>query len=275
MLYFPGVKNLRALKIKLTNKNIIGGKDSTVALEWAKMIVEKAMANQMEVQNANVIEMGPGAFIGVAALLSMKGAKNVTMIDVSNFVYLKENSQYLPFVEKARQEGWIVKDRPGLVEEIVERLDYLVLKSDSVLPVQENTYDLVYSFHVGEHLRSPRQVIAETYRILKPGGICIHAIDLCDHIGANRVDNWLKFLYYEPWLWELMSSNKGFWTNRLRSPQWREIFEEYFEVIAFNERKEEISPSFDFSKLAKPFKEYDLDTLSVGHLNVIARKKTT
>src|SRR5438105_13313548 len=50
-----------------------------------------------------------------------------------------------------------------------------------------------------------------------------------------RTMNWLHSLYYEPWPWEAMYSRRGKWCNRLRAPDWRELFEQYFEVVCFEE----------------------------------------
>jgi SAM-dependent methyltransferase len=35
----------------------------------------------------------------------------------------------------------------------------------------DNSFDVVYSFQVLEHVRDPRRVLAESWRVLKPGGI--------------------------------------------------------------------------------------------------------
>lgn len=39
------------------------------------------------------------------------------------------------------------------------------------MPVQSNSFDLVYSTHVLEHVQNPPQVLRETVRVLRPGGI--------------------------------------------------------------------------------------------------------
>ena len=273
ILYIPGIKKLRELKIDVTGNRIIGNKDSTVALEWARDIYEKSKANQRDISDAEILEIGPGAFLGVATLLITKGAKKVTAVDVSNFCDLENTEQFSLVIETAKQEEWIKKDQHYSAEKILKNLEYLV--SSSNIPVPDSSYDIVYSFHAGEHFRDPNEVIAEMHRVLKPGGLCIHSIDLHDHIGSHRVNNWLKFLYYEPWAWNIMTSNRGCWTNRLRSTQWREIFENHFTIIDFDARRQTIPSTFKASKLATPFKDYDLEILSVSSLNIIARKPLT
>jgi len=100
----------------------------------------------------------------------------------------------------------------------------------------------------------------------------MNAIDLRDHYHFE--DNWLQFLYYEPRLWAAMTGRRGRWTNRIRSTQWREIFESIFdELVVYDELREQPFPKqFDRSKLASPFQEFNQLTLEVSHLWIVARK---
>jgi len=41
------------------------------------------------------------------------------------------------------------------------------------LPFKDNTFDVVYSFYLIEHLEKPKKMFDEMYRILKPGGLMI------------------------------------------------------------------------------------------------------
>src|SRR5262249_4094395 len=76
-----------------------------------------------------------------------------------------------------------------------------------------------------------------------------------------------------PWLWEAMQSRRGTWCNRLRAPDWRRLFERYFELVAFEELRPDPFPKdFDRSKLATPFQKYDDQALSISQLWIIARK---
>jgi len=98
----------------------------------------------------------------------------------------------------------------------------------------------------------------------------MYAIDLRDHINRDR--NWLQFLYYEPWLWEAMTSRRGQWSNRLLAPQWRKLFEEKFEIVKFDARTKDLPRSFDRRKLAAPFRPYSTEELSVDYVWAVGRK---
>jgi len=42
------------------------------------------------------------------------------------------------------------------------------------LPFQDNTFDVVYSDQVFEHVQNYKEVISELYRVTKPNGVCLH-----------------------------------------------------------------------------------------------------
>ncbi|MBN2392185.1 MAG: class I SAM-dependent methyltransferase [Anaerolineae bacterium] len=51
---------------------------------------------------------------------------------------------------------------------------------------RESTFDCIHMAHVLEHLLKPREVLAECYRILKPGGILV--------LGSPCIDSWVARL---------------------------------------------------------------------------------
>ena len=54
-------------------------------------------------------------------------------------------------------------------------------------PIEDNTYDYVYSCHVLEHLKDPRRVLEELYRITKPKGIIEIRVPHLNSEGAFSV----------------------------------------------------------------------------------------
>ncbi|HEV2913238.1 MAG TPA: class I SAM-dependent methyltransferase [Pyrinomonadaceae bacterium] len=63
------------------------------------------------------------------------------------------------------------------------------------ITLPESSVDLIFSFSVLEHVKRPRAVIQNMFRMLKPGGIAVHGIDLRDHTDFSKP---LDFLMYSP-----------------------------------------------------------------------------
>ena len=97
-----------------------------------------------------------------------------------------------------------------LLYEIVKTSN-IVFKEDDICnsSLPDNTYDIIISFDVLEHLSNPQQALKHMYRVLKPGGIAIHKYNqffvikgghsactldfLWGHVGLND-DDFLKYL---------------------------------------------------------------------------------
>lgn len=93
------------------------------------------------------------------------------------------------------------------------------------LPWPDDTFDLVWSNSVLEHVPEPVPTLSEVRRVLRPGGWTVAMIDLESHLGGRRdPQRMYEFLRYPGWLWWLMSSNRSTYLNRLRRSEWREAF---------------------------------------------------
>lgn len=54
------------------------------------------------------------------------------------------------------------------------------------LDLPDGSVDICFSVSVLEHVDRPREVIATLHRMLRPGGLCVHTIDLRDHRDFHR-----------------------------------------------------------------------------------------
>src|SRR4029077_10194213 len=80
-----------------------------------------------------------------------------------------------------------------------------------------DSVDFVFSQAVLEHLPLAQfeRFLGESFRVLRPGGVSSHVIDLEDHLGGAL--NNLRFSRTF-WEWSQMSRS-GFYTNRLRASE--------------------------------------------------------
>jgi SAM-dependent methyltransferase len=265
LLHLPGTKGLQR-RISTTGAM----NEPRVMSGWADDVVEACKLGNVDVVGATMAEVGPGHSLGVAVALLLAGAARVHAVDVKRFADPTNPEPFKPIAEYCQANGKIHGQTPDL-RELLKRLEYSIVDDSGNWPIPAGSLDVVYSYFSGEHLRVPADVLNETLRVLRPGGLCIHAIDLRDHL--NMDSNWLNFLYYEPWMYEAMTSKRGQWCNRFRSPQWREIFADKFEIILFREGTEPIPSHFRMDKLASQFKKYDEKTLAVSKIWVVAKKR--
>lgn len=60
----------------------------------------------------------------------------------------------------------------------------------------DSSFDVIYSSHVLEHIPNQKQIHSEMRRVLRPGGICVHAVPS----GAWRI--WASILHYPAMSWK-------------------------------------------------------------------------
>lgn len=138
----------------------------------------------------NVLEIGPGGNVGVALLFLSAGATSATCIDV------------LP---------WAQED---------PRVDYR-LESIETTTLPDEAFDMIYSHASLEHITNPPQAVRQMARLLRPGGVTTHQIDLRDH---RNFDQPLDFLRFSDWTWRAAQSRRV-WTNRWRRSDWEQAFD--------------------------------------------------
>ena len=98
-----------------------------------------------------------------------------------------------------------------------------------IVPLPDGSVDLVISKSVLEHVpdRQVASQLADLHRVLRPGGVMIHIIDLHDHLHLagddGVVGDWLEALRYPPKLFDTMFSNRSTYINRLRAGEWLDV----------------------------------------------------
>jgi SAM-dependent methyltransferase len=153
-----------------------------------------------DVKGKSILELGPGHTYQLMELALQQGAKSAVIADIIK--YLDD--------ETIAKTG----------------IQYIVYDG-SIIPLKDQTLDLIWSHTVYEHLRYPKITIEETFRLLKPGGIALHHIDLRDHLvlDENNPDTFNN-LQYSQKLFKKMTWNRSIYVNRLRISEWIKLHEE-------------------------------------------------
>lgn len=169
-----------------------------------------------------VLEIGPGDTLFSALIAHAYGAAQCYLLDVGRFAR-PDLAPYRAMSAELSRRGL---PAPMLIG--VESLDsllaicnghYLVDGVRSLKQLPDQSVDFIYSQAVLEHIRlcNFQGMMNETRRVLAPGGICSHRIDLTDHLGGA-----LNNLRFSARFWESEFMYRyGTYTNRIR---YAEIF---------------------------------------------------
>ncbi len=180
---------LPAVRKRAQRFHVTGLNQNPEAVEAVVQLYKK----YIDPSGKRILELGPGQTYQVAERLKQEGA----------ILAIADIDQYLD---------------PELVQKM--ELDYRIYDGKK-LPFDDETFDVILSYTVYEHIRYPKITVDETYRLLKKGGQVVHLVDLGDHFSYG-VDETLLFncLKYPKWIWNAMTWNRSSFVNRLRQSDW-------------------------------------------------------
>ncbi len=174
-----------------------------------------------------VLELGPGDALFTAPIGRSLNASKIWLVDAGAFAKI-DMQIYTELFNYLRRKGFSlpIKNDPNCITDLLKecRCEYLTDGVYSLASIPMNSVDYCFSNAVLEHV--PRQhftlMINELFRIIKPNGICVHRIDLRDHLGGG-----LNHLRFSESIWEeKLFTSSGFYTNRIRYKEMLNIFSE-------------------------------------------------
>ncbi|HEX9780150.1 MAG TPA: methyltransferase domain-containing protein [bacterium] len=231
-----------------------------------------------------VLELGPGQTPDMLVAALLLGASKAVAMDVAPYLdgSARDPGTYAGtrrWLADALERGAL----PGAGTCRPERLDpsgpippdvlHLDLYDGTRLPLEPDSVDVIWSKSVLEHVKDPRAVFKELARVLRPGGVMCHIIDLRDHYHLNPGMDWLRFLRYSPRLWELMTSRRSSWANRLRASEWRTLIEECgLALMRDHAVREPFGAGFARERLTAPYAAMPEEELSVTWYTLVCGK---
>lgn len=255
-----------------------------------------------------VLEIGPGTHLGTLFCFAAEGRECVTGIDVAPIsqqddAFYRRLKDYLVVSSGL---GWwrhyAHANRSPMIQypafwdsmnagTIFNRIDYRAPHSVDALPLERNSFDLVYSITAFEHFPNPKGALAEISRVLRPGGVTVHEIDMRYHVDMryHSPETALEFLTWSEeqmekrsekyragrGLKELLSGewDKEVYCNRLRLSDCRAVFEQSGLEIVDVEKMELLDErAIDRTRFVEPYRSKSLDDLAVLVARITARK---
>jgi ubiquinone/menaquinone biosynthesis C-methylase UbiE len=189
-------------------------------IEWANKICKKKISNKLHdsyksyVEGINaspnvfdaiiftewwegktVLEVGSG--LGQSAChIANKGAKRVTGVECS---YKKVSWSKSYYGEGASRN-----------------LEFISGSAES-LCFPDNNFDFIFSNSVLEHVKDPKKALQEIYRVAKPGGELLLAVDYFHGPAGNHLYDYVYF----PWATTLVSEGAlcQYWSEKIKKDQ--------------------------------------------------------
>ncbi len=175
----------------------------------------------------SVLELGPGDSVFSAVIALSLNASRVYLVDAGAFA-TTDITAYAQLFSFLREKGFALPfdHEPNSIADILDacHCQYLTDGTRSLAQLPSASVDYCFSNAVLEHIPKDDFITMahELFRIVKPNGVCVHRVDLKDHLGGG-----LNNLRFSESVWEgALFSRSGFYTNRIRFHEMLAIFTE-------------------------------------------------
>ena len=220
------------------------------------------------------LEMGPGDSVGSAIVAKALGSSRFILVDAGDYAN-RDVETYRNLSRACMRDGPAMPDieRAASFEDVLTMCgaSYLTRGLQSYRELPAASVDLIFSQAVLEHVRRHEfaEVAAQMYRILKPGGIASHQVDLRDHLGGGLNNMRISSRWWET---ELMAGS-GFYTNRIRFSEMLNLFEQAGFMVEVVSTHRWDDPPISRKKLAPEFRHFTGEDLLVSSFHVLLRRR--
>ncbi len=252
-----GNRFLKGLRNKINSGRTTGALDvdkafkhSLSIFEHYKLGLKEAGLDDHYFEGKTLLEIGPGANLGVELSFIGDGVAEVYALDRFTDVQStsKEAALYERIIAQLSEEQrkkitGVYKTENNLPVFIGDKINYLGNCSlEDVLAKFTDEdgginlkVDVIVSHLALEHVANLSKGIYSVARLLKPGGICIFICNLKSLGGVYKhEDEPLRLLYYSEKLWQRMFSKRG-GSNRVRANGYKKQLEvNNLSVLSFN-----------------------------------------
>ncbi|MBN2563458.1 MAG: class I SAM-dependent methyltransferase [Phycisphaerae bacterium] len=266
------------------------------------------ICGELDRRPSRILEVGPGFQLGCLFCFAAAGVPRVSGIDIEPVPEPDEAfySLLVRYLAVAGGGGWwrraaAANTYPEIshptswdkVEwrDVYDRIEYTSPAPADRIPHENHAFDLVYSIDAFEHFPNPEGAANEIFRVLDPGGLSIHEIDMRHHMDMryHKPEEALSFLQWTEREHAAVSEKYGdgrglrdlvegkwgkeVYCNRLRLSDFEALFRKTGFEIVRSEPLERLShAAIKRDQFVEPFRSKSLDDLSVLVARVVLRK---
>jgi SAM-dependent methyltransferase len=241
--------------------------------------------------NIRALDVGSGMLQWQTIMLHSRGAK-VTGVDMeytradrridkywhilrSNGLERMLKTAYWDYVYRPRYLSALQKCSPFKLN--TENLDLRQHLAERI-PFEDESFDLVVSHEVFEHIEDIHAASTEIKRVLKPNGLAYIVVHLFPSISGGHHMAW-KFPDTEPsetvppWdhLRQKLYPEHPSWLNELRESNYRQVFESLFEILLWEASAYE-GKNLLTAEIKAELKDYSEEELLKKGLVIVVRK---
>lgn len=241
----------------------------------------------------SALELGTGWYPVVPIALFLNGASRIDSYDISSLMNGTRIRQTIELYLRWRKEGRLQSLEPYIQEERWQSLEtiagkqnislaelskqihlYLHLGDARKTQLPNNSRDLILSNNTFEHIYPEvlEGLIQEFQRVLKPGGVSSHFVDMSDHFA--HLDSSISiyhFLRYTPQVWSRID-NSIQPQNRWRKPQYLDLLKEKgIEPLETEDRPGD-PDLVRSSPLDSGFQRWSPEEIAVSHTHLVYTK---
>jgi SAM-dependent methyltransferase len=284
MAAVPGRRAMRKLLRKVRPYRTDPVVDTSL-LEGALRLIEILRQSGTDIAGRRVLEIGSGWHPIVPVVFIAAGARSVALTDLDRLLDARLLRSAITYVLDrceaiAARIGTLDTDRISIPD---GDLDVMLAALDMTYTVPWRTamspaasLDLIVSRAVLEHI--PPGTLdgmhADCRRILVPGGVMIHLIDVSDHRAMrDKSLSRCAFLEYEDFAWRMLCLNPQSYHNRLRhSDHVGLIRRNGFKIIhEWRHSREKEQEEVRAMRLASRFRGRELEDLAAISTHVVAQ----
>lgn len=195
-----------------------------------------------------VFELGTGRTVNGPVAWWLAGAERIKTVDLNRYLreelcnesisWIRSHPEDVDIVFRPLAVGAVFKERLARIDAVSPGLrslfalcgiDYCAPLDATKSGLPDAFCDVYVSTNVLEHVPPSvvRALFREARRILRPGGMMAHYIDLRDHFYTTDPSiTMVNFLQFPESEWEFLAGNRFMYQNRLRVHEYQTIFDE-------------------------------------------------